>query len=216
MIKTLFFDVGYTLINEDAVWRQRCREQAEEKDALALGLTPSDIMNDVLEATNSFKPQFQTVIDKHKLSRMVPYREEFEALYPEVKAVLENLSKKYRLGIIANQSKGLFDRLVKLGIAEYFEPELVISSSEKNLHKPDIRIFELALEKSGDSASESVMIGDRIDNDVKPAKQLGMKSIRIKRGIASSQQAPSAEYEADFTIRNLYELDGILDKMQRE
>ena len=113
-------------------------------------------------------------------------------------------------------SKGLFDRLVKLGIAEYFEPELVISSSEKNLHKPDIRIFELALEKSGDSASESVMVGDRIDNDVKPAKQLGMKSIRIKRGIASSQQAPSAEYEADFTIKNLYELDGILDKMQRE
>ena len=56
---------------------------------------------------------------------------------------------------------------------------------------------------------------DRIDNDVKPAKQLGMKSIRIKRGIASSQKALSAEYEADFTIKNLYELDGILDKMQR-
>ena len=35
MIKTLFFDVGYTLINEDAVWRQRCREQAEEKNGFS-------------------------------------------------------------------------------------------------------------------------------------------------------------------------------------
>ena len=29
MIKTLFFDVGYTLVNEDAVWERRCKEQAE-------------------------------------------------------------------------------------------------------------------------------------------------------------------------------------------
>ncbi len=28
-IKTLFFDVGYTLVNEDAVWKRRCKEQTE-------------------------------------------------------------------------------------------------------------------------------------------------------------------------------------------
>ena len=27
-MKVLFFDVGYTLVNEDAVWEARCREQA--------------------------------------------------------------------------------------------------------------------------------------------------------------------------------------------
>ena len=33
MIKTLFFDVGYTLVNEDAVWERRCKEQAETEEA---------------------------------------------------------------------------------------------------------------------------------------------------------------------------------------
>ena len=28
-MKVLFFDVGYTLVNEDAVWEDRCRVQAQ-------------------------------------------------------------------------------------------------------------------------------------------------------------------------------------------
>ena len=32
-MKVLFFDVGYTLVNEDAVWETRCRDQAKTKEA---------------------------------------------------------------------------------------------------------------------------------------------------------------------------------------
>ena len=38
-IRCLFFDVGYTLVNEDAVWEARCREQADMPEARALGLS---------------------------------------------------------------------------------------------------------------------------------------------------------------------------------
>ena len=48
---------------------------------------------------------------------------------------------------------------------------------------PDRRIFEIALERSGCKPENAVMIGDRIDNDIVPAKQLGMKTIWIKTGI---------------------------------
>jgi FMN phosphatase YigB (HAD superfamily) len=37
-VKVLFFDVGYTLVNEDAVWKKRCREQAEMEEAKKLGM----------------------------------------------------------------------------------------------------------------------------------------------------------------------------------
>ena len=32
-MKVLFFDVGYTLVNEDAVWETRCRDQAQTEEA---------------------------------------------------------------------------------------------------------------------------------------------------------------------------------------
>ena len=35
-MKVLFFDVGYTLVNEDEVWDARCREQAQTDEAPAV------------------------------------------------------------------------------------------------------------------------------------------------------------------------------------
>ena len=43
MTKTLFFDVGYTLVNEDAVWERRCKEQAETEEAKKLGAAIKDV-----------------------------------------------------------------------------------------------------------------------------------------------------------------------------
>ena len=43
MVKWLFFDVGYTLVNEYEVWRHRCREQDDGEKARALGLSAEDI-----------------------------------------------------------------------------------------------------------------------------------------------------------------------------
>ena len=210
MIKVIFFDVGYTLVNEDQVWEQRCKEQCMEADAQKLGLSPSQIMADILEATLSFKPQFRSVIEKYHLSKMVPYRYELETLYPEVKEVLNELASKYKLGIIANQKAGLKERLAELGIAEFFEPELIISSGDLGVLKPDSKIFEEAIKRSALSSCELMMIGDRIDNDVRPAKLLGMKTIWIKRGLAAGQVAPSKEYQADFIVESLDEIPSIL------
>ena len=47
MIKTLFFDVGYTLVNEDAVWKRRCEEQAATEEAKNLGVTAHDIFHEI-------------------------------------------------------------------------------------------------------------------------------------------------------------------------
>ena len=58
---------------------------------------------------------------------------------------------------------------------------IVIASAEEGVSKPDRRIFEIALERSGCKPENAVMIGDRIDNDIVPAKQLGMKTIWIKQ-----------------------------------
>lgn len=50
------------------------------------------------------------------------------------------------------------------------------------------------------------MAGDRLDNDIRPAKELGMKTIRIRKGIAV-YATPSCEAEVpDDTVDSLRDL----------
>jgi len=50
------------------------------------------------------------------------------------------------------------------------------------------------------------MIGDRLDNDIRPARLLGWKTIRIMQGFARFQSPRDSADEADFTVANLSEL----------
>ncbi len=203
-MKVLFFDVGYTLVNEDSVWEKRCHEQAETDEAKKLGLTADDIYHEIEIASVSRKPQFRTVIDKFCFKEVAPYRTELEELYEEAPTVIKALTQKYELGIIANQLDGLKERLEAFGLIKYFK--YIISSWDVQVMKPDIRIFEYALAKANCKPRNACMIGDRLDNDILPAKSLGMKTVWIKRGFGALQKPLSKSEEPDYTINNLSQL----------
>lgn len=134
---------------------------------------------------------------------MVPY-------HHELPKVLETLSKKYELGVIANQLDGLKERLESFGILQYFK--YIISSWDVKVMKPDIRIFEYALKAAGCQPQEAFMIGDRIDNDTAPAQSLGMKAVWIKQGFGKLQTALEAKNPPDYEVENLTVLLKFFDK----
>ncbi len=204
LTRYIFFDVGYTLVNEDEVWRIRCEEQAETAEAKALGLDAEAIYREIVLATQSYLPQYRTVVKKYGFNEVAPYRHDAETLYPDVKSTLSLLSKRYSLGIIANQADGLAKRLREWGIDKFFS--IVISSWDCGVMKPDVRIFEAALLKTGCMPEEAVMVGDRLDNDVFPANRLGLKTVWIKNGFGGMQEPISEEYEPNFMIGSLNEL----------
>ena len=203
-MKTIFFDVGYTLVNEDAVWKRRCKEQAETEEAKRLGVSAEDIYHEIEKATIEGLPQFRTVIERFNFSTMVPYHHELETMYEEAPQVLKALSKKYELGVIANQLDGLKERLESFGILQYFK--YIISSWDVKVMKPDIRIFEYALKTANCQPQEAVMIGDRIDNDTAPAQSLGMKAVWIKQGFGKLQTELADANPPDYEVDNLTEL----------
>ena len=200
-MKTIFFDVGYTLVNEDAVWERRCKEQAATDEAKKLGVSAEDIYHEIEKATIEGLPQFRTAICRFNFSTMVPYHHELETMYEDAPQVLEALSQKYELGVIANQLDGLRERLESFGILKYFK--YVISSWDVKVMKPDIRIFEYALKAANCKPQEAVMIGDRIDNDTAPAQSLGMKAVWIKQGFGKLQTALAAANPPDHEVDNL-------------
>ncbi len=92
----------------------------------------------------------------------------------------------------------------------FFNPQIanrILHYHDFLLTKPDPRYFEQILDKAGVEASESVMIGDRIDKDVIPAKQVGMKTIRIKTGLHRNQVARIPNEIADIEIDTIFEIE---------
>ena len=136
--------------------------------------------------------------------KLPKWESQYERLYTDTKDCLKKLSRIYKIGVIANQSLGTSERLENLGVRKYLD--LIIASAEEGVSKPDRRIFEIALERSRCRPENAVMIGDRIDNDIVPAKQLGMKTIWVKQGFGSLWNITDESEKADIEINNLSDI----------
>lgn len=131
-----------------------------------------------------------------------PYQ--LEKVYVGVPRILEALSKNYRLGVLANQSAETEWRLQKYGICQYFD--LIISSAEIGFSKPDLKIFEIALDKAGCAPSEAYMIGDRLDNDIEPATRLGMRTIWVRQGVFAGGSLKLIHHRPDHIVSGIEDI----------
>lgn len=75
--------------------------------------------------------------------------------------------------------------------------------------KPDPRIFIEALRQSSCIPAETVMIGDRFDNDIMPAKKLGMHTVWAKQGNTKYCTPTSEADTPEYTVEKLAELKDI-------
>ena len=86
---------------------------------------------------------------------------------------------------------------------------MVLASAELGLAKPDPAIFDLALERTGCSPDQAWMVGDRLDNDIRPANAAGWHTIRLLQGYNRKQQPRDTLDLPDYTISCLSEMLGI-------
>lgn len=197
-IKWLFFDMGSTLIDETLAMEHRIREVIEDTD-----VSYEQFVEKKIYFAKQNKPADLETIKFYGLTK-TPWHKEDECLYPDTIECLKKLHEHYRLGIIANQSLGSKERLEKFGILEYID--VVVASAEEGVAKPDKRIFEIALERAECKPEEIAMVGDRLDNDIVPANELGMYTIWIKQG-DWKDACPREEMEQpDMTVESLSEL----------
>jgi putative hydrolase of the HAD superfamily len=85
--------------------------------------------------------------------------------------------------------------------------DAVIVSGEVGSVKPEVGIFEHALDVLGVGAASALMIGDNLVNDIQGARAAGIRSVWINRIEA---QPPVGE-QPDFVITSLDELPALLD-----
>jgi putative hydrolase of the HAD superfamily len=112
------------------------------------------------------------------------------------------------LGLAANQPLAAIDRLDRAGIGRLFRHREV--SATHGFHKPDPRLFLRACEDLGIEPAECIMVGDRIDNDVAPAKLLGMRAILFRTGRHIEQQPRTWLEIPDAEVRDVPGLEAAI------
>ena len=206
----LFFDLGNTLISEERAWERRIQRLVSSLERYGRRRAIEEVRAAFREASEEFAPRLITraiekLIDHLECRKLIlaeaRYDKELESPYECAEQTLRTLSSRYRIGVIANQPAGTEERLTKWGLTPFIS--ICLSSTEVGLEKPDPAVFQLALSQSGCKPSQAVMIGDRLDNDIRPARLLGWNTIRIAQGFARFQSPRDGLDEADLTLANV-------------
>ena len=208
MIRAVFFDVGETLLSEDGVWRSWAEFYGVPP------LTFFGVLGAVIERRGHhldvfdyFDPEFSLETTTH------PYEISAADLYDDAVPCLRALKAEgYVVGVSGNQPPDVSERLVSsLGL----DLDVVASSAAWGVEKPDPEFFVRVAEAAGMEPGEVAYVGDRVDNDVVPAKAAGMTAVFVRRGPWGYVHArwPEAAL-ADARIENLSELPAVLRSLR--
>ncbi len=129
-------------------------------------------------------------------------------LYSGVREVLEKLSERgLKLGLVTDAERSdAMDRLEKVGLLVSFDT--IVTFDETGKKKPDHRPFLYCLEKMGLEPGEVVLVGDSLDRDVVPGKEIGMLTVHAKYGDKNYDE--ERDVEADHSIEDVEELMDLL------
>ena len=211
-INWLFFDAGGVLLDETQHEQQRIN--------LILEVVKEYKSEINREAVSKIRPEASTMLGgltTNMIRLLVPDQIQQESaikkvktlgkradqcdyafVRPEAKGVVENLSEKYNLGLLANQPISTKEKLKQAGVLQYFKFQDV--SEDFKLKKPDPEFFKAIFKATGADPRKSAIIDDNIERGLIPAKKLGLTTVWFK---LEDRTIPKS---IDFTITKLNEL----------
>lgn len=204
----VILDVGETLIDETRMWAAWADE---------IGVPRLTFMS-AFGAIVARGQQYQDILAYFPVDDWRTQRDFVEAklggfrpgdLYVDVLPALALLRERgLHIAIIGNQPAQRTQELRAIGV----DAEVMAMSDEMGVAKPDAAFFAEALRRIGDPDPGRVAyVGDRIDNDVIPACDAGMRSVWLRRGPwgVVPTEIPA---EADLVVGSLAELVERIDE----
>jgi putative hydrolase of the HAD superfamily len=173
--------VRYEQLREvtNAVW------VAEALDSLGFRVTPDDYR--VKAALNVF---FQDFIDTLELRE-------------GAKKLIKQSKHQCKIGLISNFTHApvIYSSLRKLCIGTFFNA--VVVSHENGWRKPSSHIFKDALNRLQVESNEAVYVGDSPVEDVKGAKEAGLKVVFVVSQFYTLKDLIVSQQKPDHTARDL-------------
>ncbi|GHH84987.1 hypothetical protein GCM10018793_51200 [Streptomyces sulfonofaciens] len=207
MMETFVFDVGETLAKDDRYWSGWADWLGVPRHTVSalVGAVVSQ-GRDNTDALRLLSPGID--VDSAYHAREAAGRGEYldeSDLYPDVRPALGRLRGLGRRVIVAgNQTARAGELLRDLDLPA----DIVVTSGDWGVAKPDPVFFERVLELAKAPPERTVYVGDHPANDVFPAKAAGMRVAHIRRGPWGHLWAddPEVAAAADWRIGSLGEL----------
>lgn len=137
-------------------------------------------------------------------------------LYPGVREMLQALQAEgIKLALLANHNcDRVFQRTIDyLGVRPYLD--LCLCSAAVEYRKPDVRFFELALERWDALPYEVVVVGDSLRHDIQAALELGALTVQAALGepppqVAHDNAQLAGQVKPDAIIDDLRKLPALV------
>jgi len=100
------------------------------------------------------------------------------------------------------------EKLIRLGLVDFFETNAIFIADQIGFSKPNKKLYLRACRSVGVTPGEAMYVGDNPVNDIDPANEAGMITVRVRRGgkYDDVQSATPPQYE----VNDLTELCGIV------
>jgi N-acetyl-D-muramate 6-phosphate phosphatase len=210
-IRAVVFDVGETLLDDSrefGAWADWIGVPRHTFSAVLGAVTAEG--RDNAETFQYFRPGFDLATERERRENAgVGERYGEQDLYPDVRSALSRLrGLGLWVGIAGNQTKRAAEILRGLDLPV----DVVATSAEWGVAKPDPAFFAHVIEVSPGEPHETVYVGDHRDNDLAPAKAAGLRTAFIRRGPWGYLWAddPKVHKLADWRIDSLTELADLL------
>jgi FMN phosphatase YigB (HAD superfamily) len=213
-IKFVFFDVGETLIDETRLRDSWADYLGADRAAFTAALEELIARDqDYRSVFARFQPGFNAAVARReRAARRETHMLDARDVFPDALPCLARLRELgYAVGIAGNQRAGALASLPALG----FGGVMIAASATMGVEKPDPRFFAALTATAGVPAASIAYVGDRLDNDVLPARAAGMKAIFIKRGPWGRVHATRPEIaRASLAVTSLMEIPEALAALE--
>ncbi|MCG3133617.1 MAG: Phosphoglycolate phosphatase [Planctomycetes bacterium] len=232
MLRALFLDIDDTLYStsEFAVAARRAAMDAMIRHGLRMRL--DDAMAELAEVIAEFGSNYPFHYDRF-LRRLPPeakggvnpvilvaaavgayHDTKYRSLFPfrDVTDVLQRIRKGSEL-VVGVITEGLevkqAEKLVRLGVVPYLSPDAIFISDQIGISKPNVKLYQRACAAVGVKPEEAMYVGDHPENDIAPAKAIGMIAVR-HRWQGGKHAGLEGSVAPDREIRGFHELLQIL------
>ncbi|MER6998739.1 HAD family hydrolase [Streptomyces sp. NPDC000410] len=208
MIRAVVFDVGECLVDETreyGTWADWLNVPRHTFAAMFGAVIAQGC--DYREVFQEFQPGFD-LYEEREARAAAGQPEHFDEsdLYPDVRPALAQLrADGLWLGIAGNQTVRAGGILRELFMADV---DLIGTSDDWGASKPDPEFFVRVADAVPFTPGEILYVGDRVDNDIRPAIEAGMRTALVHRGPWATIQWNTADAVTLPTMRvdNLTEL----------
>jgi putative hydrolase of the HAD superfamily len=231
-LRALFLDIDDTLYSTSEFAARARRAALEAMIRHGLRMSIDDAVAELAEVIAEFGSNYPHHYDR-LLRRLPPatippgntailvaaaigayHDEKYRSLapFPDVPVVLERIAARTDL-VVGVVTEGLeikqAEKLVRLKVVPFLAPDAIFISDQIGISKPNRKLYVRACAAVGVRPDEAMYVGDHPENDVAPAKAVGMVAVRHRRA-AGKHAKEEGTVKPDYEIGAFEELLPVL------